>query len=321
VNALDADRFARALAPRDDASWEGWFAIAIGAPGSAVRWTKTHVFRDDRSASGSPISALEGLDAEGEIVTFAAIESRVVTMHVPLERAAIAASAAALVEVTGARARVRREGVVELDVELHDRMDWVRIPKMLRYVGACGLASGTITIDGARHALHGAGVVEHAFGAHVPFDPLRFVRGPWHWDVLSIDEGVTVAAALWITAPGLGMRGVRATGRLPGGAASVRAHAIERASEARWRARLRDGDVELEYEAVASTERANVVPGGGFVGFDFEGTLRGRGARRVVRGRGFAEMGGEGGHWRLRLGLEPHRAGRGLRLNGLAPSR
>ena len=123
---------------------------------------------------------------------------------------------------------------------------------------------------------------------------MRFVRGPWHWDVLAFDDGArSVAAALWVSLPGLPLRGVRANGRLPSIEEPLRAVRIERSADVRrWRGTIAAGDAELVYDATTTTELARAAPGGGFVGFDFEGTLRDRRGARAVRGRGFAEHGG-----------------------------
>src|SRR5262249_24633314 len=113
------------------------------------------------------------------------------------------------------------------------------------------------------HDLSGIALVEHAWGALVPFDPMRFVRGPWHWDVLAFDDGArSIAAALWVSLPGFPLRGVRANGRLPAVDEPVRAVRIERGAEVKkWRATIAAGDAELTYDAVTTTELARAAPG------------------------------------------------------------
>ena len=58
----------------------------------------------------------------------------------------------------------------------------------------------------------------------------------------------------------------------------------------RWTGKMRAGANDLRYEARATTPVADVVPDGGFLGFDFEGEVRQRtGPSRRVTGTGFCE--------------------------------
>lgn len=287
---LDVARLAEEFSPRARAGWEGWFAIGIGDASCDVLWTKTHAFRSDAREGMRPLAAVEGLEARGEIVTWVATRERVIESRTAVDPSSVADR----LRIEGAlpQAHVRRSGdaTLELDVDFRDRMEWAQFPRILRYFGACGRALGSIAIGGATHDLSGVAIVEHAWGALVPFDPMRFVRGPWHWDVLAFDDDTrTVAAALWVSLPGYPLRGVRAAGKLPGLDDAPRAVRVERDDDVRrWRASIAAGGAELAYEAIATTDLARAAPGGGFVGFDFEGTLR----SQRVRGRGFCEHGG-----------------------------
>jgi hypothetical protein len=292
---IDLEALRRDLAPRTNAGWEGWFCIGIGDASCDVRWTKTHAFRSDVRAGMRPVAAVEGLEAPGEIVTWVATrEGKVIESRTALDPPSVAHALDIRGPFPGARVRRGGDATMQLDVELRDRMEWASFSRILRYFGACGPALGSISMHRRTHDLSGVGIVEHAWGALAPFDPMRFVRGPWHWDVLAFDDGArSIAAALWVSLPGFPLRGVRANGRLPGVEATPRAVRVERnADVSRWRATIAAGDAELTYDATTTTEIARAAPGGGFVGFDFEGTLRDGRTTRAVRGRGFAEHGG-----------------------------
>ena len=63
----------------------------------------------------------------------------------------------------------------------------------------------------------------------------------------------------------------------------------------RWQGELEGHLGRVEYTAVASTPVAEVTPGGGFLGFEFQGRhTPPAGPSRELAGRGFAECGGRG---------------------------
>jgi hypothetical protein len=325
----DWDAVAADLRPRlPSSAWEGWFVIAIGARGTAVRWAKTHVFRSVRMPGRHPIAALEGLRATpGEIVSWIATADAVEVERATLDGAAAAGCArdpftlalpGALslapgtapgtwrfvrdtLEAPGAGAGAA--AAIDLTLAGRDQVEWLRLPRVLTYSGVHCAARGTVRAAGTSHDFAGLGVLEHAWGGTLPFDPQRLVRGPWHWDVLHLNDDAekpgagAAVAALWLTIPLLGVRGVRAAGRLPGTPfrplqpVSLEPLARDANGVPRsWVGRLRDAHAgaDIIYEARASTPVAAAAPGVFFQGFDFELTRAGR--RHA--GSGFCECGG-----------------------------
>jgi hypothetical protein len=293
------------------AVWRAWLAIFIDGGGGEVRWAKAHLYESRHRAPQHPVSALEGLEAPGEVVLWIGRPDRIEVL-----RSAFA---------PGDPRRGEDAWEVQLDDRFHarpagerhelgcqlsghslaaegsasDRLLWAHLPRLLRYESRFGPFSARI--DGL--PLTGLGVIERASGGTLPFDPRRLVRGPWHWDVLVFDGGGW-AAGLALPIPGLGTRGVRAGGCLPGEARPIsrfgggfRIEELERDGELpfglrRWQGWLSLGGAKLVYEAKVTTPLAPAIDSGVFAGFAFEGELAGRGGRRAVRGNGFAEMGG-----------------------------
>jgi hypothetical protein len=186
----------------------------------------------------------------------------------------------------------------DIDLFPDERISWIRLPWIISYVTWLGRVSGSVSLPGSadHQRLEGLALVEHAFGRDVLFDPMRLVSGPWHWDVLRFDGEIGLAL-LALTIPGLGFRGVRSGGRVPGAPfQSFRKVQLEGAGGAlpsAWRGRLRDRQGgELTYEAAANTSVADAAPGVGFVGFEWEASYLRRGAPPArLHGHGFAEMG------------------------------
>ncbi len=309
---MTPDDVARLSAPRmPRAAWEGWFWIAIPAAPSPVRWAKVHVFRSDPQR-GVPIAAVEALTAERELRSWVAAAAHVDERRsTPAAGAIVAVNAGVHVHGDDALSARRDHdrwrldhGKVAIELAPRDRIVWARVPRVLTYVGVHCDLDGEI----AGEPVRGLGVLEHAWGASLPVHPSRLVRGPWHWDVLSVassDSEPVDFAALAVSLPALGARGARARGRAPGSGeassfSSFAVRVLERATPEpgdpaprRWTAELRGRAGALHYEAVASTPVARPAPDVAFLGFDFEGTWRPRaGAALRVRGRGFSEHGG-----------------------------
>ena len=309
-------------------NWEGWFLIAVAGRGQAVRWTKTHLFRSAPPRGFHPLSEFEGLSSPGELVTYIATADSIREQRdeIATDDPGIAGQGFGIdlddLAWQGEPprytfARSMDDGVrVDLQVETRDRVDWVRLPGLINYFGYHSGLAGTVTLgEGRAEEFSGLGVQEHAWGASLPFDPNRFVLGPWHWDVLSFEEvdgeGLpdhAALAALSVPIPGLGSRCLRAMGRLPGEPfgplSAFRVEHLEFGSipgpddrpglsyPTRWRGSLRNSRGSLSYEAWASTPPVRAVEFGCFLGFDFEAVHEPRsGPSRRLTGSGFCECG------------------------------
>ncbi len=306
--------------------WEGWFVIGICRRGSSVRWTKTHLFRSRRMGGFHPVSAVEGLTAEGELVGTVGFADRIVEAREPLVPGDLQSGDSGLAltvpgrwDLRGVESRFElgwRGGTqpleVKLSVEGRDVVRWARYGPLLRYLGVQGPLEGMVGVGRAAARVAGLGVVEHASGARVPFNPARAVPGRWHWDVLSFERDETSGAdlsgvglaSLTLRTKSLGAYELGCGGRLPVETeGKLSARVVEylgvaslgdgRSYPLQWRGRASAGAAELTYEARISTPLSACTPGGGFVGFDFEATLNAPGAEpRRYTGSGFCECGG-----------------------------
>ncbi|MBI3184556.1 MAG: hypothetical protein HYZ28_20670 [Myxococcales bacterium] len=325
-------------APRPEAAWEGWFFIFVGG-GGRVRWAKSHLFLSRPIPGWHPISAVEGLVAPGEAVALIAEEGAVHRARFELDRREVQSSREAPSSPAGPIGPSEVEGRAEFErsplsvaaperfrlseepsrllasaggercgfeVELLgcEPVKWIGLGGLLSYGGAFGAARGAFGIGGESVASSGLGMVEHAFGGRVPFDPARRAPERWHWDVLVFEGDTAALMVLSIRLPVLGWRVIRSRGRLPEAEAASPSGAVEYlelASEGaatyprRWRGTVNSRRGALRYEARAATPIAPVAPGGGFLGFDFEAGWTARGGReRALKGRGFCECGGSG---------------------------
>ena len=298
--------------------WEGWFLIAIGDGAGEVRWTKTTIFRARRQ---TPLAAVEGLTAEGQVETLVGFADHIVTAVTPFKPEELDAQRGEFALALGDALRLRARGdTVQADLRgvglsvtarawPVDRLGWAALPPALHYFGMHGPVEATVDAGGRRSELRGLGVVEHAWGASLPFNVARLVPGRWHWDVLRFggepDESPASAAGLWLTLPGAGMCGVRGFARFPGGPfltgrPKAIAYLHEEATDGRrfptrWRACIATPAGRLDYEAQSTTPLSPSAPGGGFFGFAFTGTFHPTsGSPRDVRGTGFTECGGPG---------------------------
>jgi len=186
---------------------------------------------------------------------------------------------------------------------------WARGGRLLQYAGQHSTVKAVLAAGGADLRLDGFGVVEHVAGAAAPVDITRVVPFGFHWDVLVFDRQVTPfdsAAGLSIIAGGRTLVALRAAAMIPGTAAEamrglkveysdLRVECVngrEIAVPARWTGEMVSARGLFRYEARAVTPVAPLVPGGGFLGFDFEGEWRGKdGSRALLTGTGFNEYG------------------------------
>jgi len=159
---------------------------------------------------------------------------------------------------------------VTAETRAREHLLWLRLPRVLTY----WTAFGELRFEGPLGSGAGLGLVEHAFGAAIPFD-LGRVRTGWQWDVLRIDQGGFAA--------GLFARGRRALRRAAGRVRSRRGRApallsralvaaecrdADRVAPLRWEGAFRTRAGLLSYEARKATPVAPEVPEGGFLGFE-----------------------------------------------------
>jgi hypothetical protein len=250
------------------AAWEGFFLIGLFPGGE---WCKVQLF------SGGPpnrhcFSAIEGMDGPG---------ARMLILEGTA--AGIAQQEARFDELVRAEEGwnlsapdLRWEGTLEsMDLQARgvsarircapDILWWLRWGHKLAY----WTAFGTLEWNGKK----GVALVEQAWGAATRIDLVR--RAPrWHWDVLAFDDG-SVCAGLWSA-----LGPLRSGGRLPGQKfRRGRGLSVRPIDDKRWHGKLRLGKQRFEYEARAATPLSPTVPGGGMMGFTFDG------------GTGFTEFG------------------------------
>jgi len=168
---------------------------------------------------------------------------------------------------------------------------WGSFPKILTYWSAFG---GLTWMQNGK-TLKGVSVTEHAFGGDSRLDLARLAPPRWHWDVLTFDDG-SACAGLSATVLGRELP-IRSGGSAPGmpfsAGRGLQTKVLDWERDAgrnvprRWTGRLALGERSFHYEAIRSTPVAPVVPGGGFLGFDFEGRFEDGGPGHT--GTGFTE--------------------------------
>jgi len=311
------------LVRRPGASWDGWFAIAIFPDGAPLKWLKAHYFRDGSRPGWHPLADVEGLGPGDELFAAWADSCAVTTLSAELPPGEPVSSAAPL--------QVKKEGFFSLEgsaphyserfslpaegVEMRFRFEagwpiwWSRFGGLLTYAGQHASTDVELDRPEGQQALSGFGVMEHVCGASVPFDFARLLGFRFHWDVLAFADSVShfdSAAGLNATVgPGLTV-GVKAAARFPGRAqeamSGLSVKYLELGRQAtpggeiavplKWEGRLLGRESALAYTATASTPVAPVIPGGGMLGFDFEGEwVSAAHGGRAVSGTGFNEYG------------------------------
>ncbi len=314
MSYLDSVKITRAYAPRRPrGGWDGWFAIGIFPSTSAVRWLKLHAFVSDAPPGRVPVAAVEGMEV-GELIAMVGLADRTVVERAPLAASTVACDADRLGVRAAGRADWRgvfpefaidqgADGAVAARLRMtgHDVVRWIRAGGMLTYFGVHSTMAGEVTVDGRALPVDGFGIVEHAWGASLPFDPRRIARGAWQWDVLAFDEPnrrSPAAVAALASAMPLGKRlwPLAGRGRTPGGEAADRGGLRVRWRSARdglpaaWRGEVAGAGETLVYEARAVGEPARVLPHGAFFGFQFEGEVRRGAAQQRVSGTGYCEF-------------------------------
>lgn len=306
------------------ASWDGWFAIAIFPPASPVRWLKAHLFHRACRPGWHPLAAVEALDENSEtLVTWATTDSFEVYQE-ELESPDIRWSAFPLEVMLEGRFLLRgRTPSYTMTFNLPDAATearfsfeagwpiwWSRWGRLLTYAGQHSTVRVELSCHGAQREMEGFGVMEHVCGISLPFDFTRFLPFHYHWDVLAFHQESaphSSAAGLSIGRMGETLLKLRSVASLPGhpreAASGLTVRLLEtgrgRGSDGtdflvprRWEGTVRGRGSEFTYEAHASTPVADIIPGGGMLGFDFQGEWHSPGIGiESWGGTGFTEYG------------------------------
>lgn len=193
------------------------------------------------------------------------------------------------------------------------RLPWLSLKNFLTYAGCHGAAEGQIVIHGNKCDVRGLGILEHAYGWASRLNPRSFVKGLWHWDVVSFagnkHAGLEDAVAGLFISPirsmGLPLRGF---GKFPSeppeklNGLSVKylessvSQKTKLAYPMRWQGTMKGSSGTFTYEASALAEPIGGIPDGGFMGFRYEGTYRKKDGRTFASsGTGFTEYASPGG--------------------------
>ncbi|MCW5828803.1 MAG: hypothetical protein KIT79_05755 [Deltaproteobacteria bacterium] len=286
------------------AAWEAFFLIGIFPAGSSLKWTKVQLFSGGRTPGRHCVSALEAMDGTiGEELILFGHENGVeeVRRKLPRETFDRSRDGWGLRTETGldwqgtwpSLTLTSREPGFVARTRSRDVLWWIHMQPVLSYWGVFG--SLEFEKNGSRHT--GLGIVEHAWGGEVPFDPGRLSPGRWQWDVLAFEDG-TACAGLATSLFGRNL-GLRSGGTAPGTAfqygrgMKVRVSEWEildgRRTPSIWKGTMMLGPRRFDYEARRSTPPAPVLPQGGFMGFGFEGRWRDA-PGRTFAGTGFTEF-------------------------------
>ncbi|MDD5748392.1 MAG: hypothetical protein PHP64_05010 [Actinomycetota bacterium] len=198
---------------------------------------------------------------------------------------------------------------IAFDLEAGWPIWWSHWGRLLSYVGQHSSVRVSPSAGRAERNLVGLGVVEHVYGASLPFQFTRYTPVHYHWDVLRFDGGNPLDSAAGLS---VGIRGktvlrLKAAARLPGlpqkAVSGLEIKYLDISSTkgpdgrsvmlpVRWEGSMSGSWGNLSYEARSTTPPALVIPSGGMLGFEFEGELTSpveESAR--VYGTGFTEYG------------------------------
>lgn len=315
-------RYLVPLAPR--AAWDGWFAISIFGEGSPVRWLKAHLYSRSCKEGMHPFSLVEGIGEGSEVCIMWATADDVQIRHSELQRGKESGSVSPLMvdydenfTLSGEWPRYKMmfampggQATAHFDFEAGWPIWWSRFGPALQYIGQHSHVKVRFVEEDTALDLEGFGVIEHVAGAAAPFDITDVLPAHFHWDVLVFEDGSSPydsAAGLSFGALGTTLVPLKAAAQLPGGEAMrmrglwVRYLETTRGTDpegremmipVRWEGVMRNRLGTFRYTAKAATPVAKVIPGGGMLGFDFEGRWTSQGARHeILRGYGFNEYG------------------------------
>ncbi|MGZ4143424.1 MAG: hypothetical protein ACXVQY_13035 [Actinomycetota bacterium] len=269
------------------AAWEAYFLIGIFPASSSLRWCKVQLYSG--SARGHALAAVEGMERTPQRLIVAASRDAIFRDEQPLAFTAARDAwdvRAGDLSWTGYPSSTLEceQPTLRARIDVRDTLSWASIPRFLHY----WTSFGSTSIETPFGSADGVALVEHAWGAAVRLDVARVAPRRWQWDVLRFEDGQTCA--------GLSVRGLwagRSGGRAPRSGFStgmgLRVKVRERDTDGfptRWHGLLHRWSGTVAYEARASTPVAREIPDGGFVGFDFTGSLNGH----DVKGTGFTEL-------------------------------
>jgi len=312
-------------APR--AAWDGWFAIAILPRGCDVRWIKAHFYHSACRQGSTPFAAVEGFGGKTEAMVCWGGPAGVSVFRKELgddaapsgTRFPLRVECPGLFRLDGASPRYEMRFSLpgepvraRFEFEVGWPIWWSRWGRLLTYAGQHASVRTALVRRGAGEdeVREGLGVMEHVSGAALPFDFTRRLPFHYHWDVLAFHtpgSPADAAAGLSFGRGGETWIALRAAARLPGRAPEpmqgLRVRYLqtslvqdEQGREVmvplRWEGSMRSASGRFRYEAVSATPLATILPGGGMIGFDFQGEWTSAASGpRSWEGTGFCEIG------------------------------
>ena len=255
--------------------WNGWFAIALFDEGPFA-WIKTHVFVPATEKNGVPLAAVEGFANQSEVAWMAGLQGLATPLHhaEPLlieTHAQDLQSEAATWLCTESQTTISgmlagKPIVLTASRISPQAMPWMHWRGVLEYLSWCT----DCTLRWGDEPWHGAGLIEHAHGIHVPVHPASLWNGRWQWDVLWLRGGGR-RFRVGLSSRILGMNVLlRAFGDENGVVTPLQGKGIELMSSATgvpdsWQSVLGD----LHYTAGRNGKALHPFPSGSFLGFSF----------------------------------------------------
>lgn len=314
----------RHLAPwAPKSSWDGWFAIALFPHGSKIQWLKAHFYRNVRG-QGHPLAAVEGFGKTSELMlAWAGSEQQtIIRQEIDATEMTVTQDPLSLRQgdrfvLEGAAPNYRMElntGAEGPSAVFNVTAGWpvwlARYGRFLFYLGQHSAMEVELNDGGEQKNLAGFGTLEHVCGASLPFNITRLLPCHWHWDLFCfhtpnspLDSGTglslgrngrtLVRKGAWLRLPGYGTR------LMKGLTVHYRELAVTKDPQGRdlvvpvcWSATMKNRDGVFRYVATASTPTAPLIPGGGMLGFEFEGEWTPKeGRAKTLSGTGFCEYG------------------------------
>ncbi len=305
-------------------SWDGYFAIAIFPGGPGIKWLKAHLFRAACGPGDTPLAAVEGFGPVSNMLIAWATSDDVVVLERNVDASGLKGRPNPLrVEIDDLFLLEGRapeyeecftlpgmEASVNFAFEAGWPIWWSRWGRILTYSGQHSSVRVDLTRGTETYRLNGLGVMEHVCGISLPFDFTRLIPFHYHWDVLHFSDTnspADSAAGLSIGWRGETLVRLRSAARLPGHRPESMGGLVVRYLETRrertgkgeeimvpvrWEGLLRGKPGVFSYSASATTPVAQIIPGGGMLGFDFEGRLESPGGGlEEWNGTGFTEYG------------------------------
>lgn len=298
------------------AKWDGWFVIGIFPPESEINFLKIQIYHAKVHKNEHSLASVEGMQ-DSEAVFMAGTKKKNFIHRMRFSSNDFFSKEdpfsvmAGDFKITLGTAEVKGNGIsCELGYSMNYRLPWLMLNRILTYVGYHGCMDAEVTLDGKKIQAKGLGILEHAFGWALKWiNPRAFLRGYWHWDVLSfyendgaqLEDGI---AALCLSPFGGKNIPLRGYGKFPREDAKnlnglvVEYLETDKSSSGllypkRWRGTVKGKNETLTYESRASNEPVSGIPGGGFMGFSYEGECKKRnGASTLLSGSGFTEFAG-----------------------------